>query len=233
MDKGLSITGYKKSGKTTLMLQLSREFKNRGINVSGAKFSHHSLDKNNTDSARISAQTLDFAALTNDQTLMCWSEKKFLPDLLPLMNGDILLVEGGKELGWLPRVLTLREPGEAAELDQGLALATWGTVSTDYLPHFEKIEELADYILPRSFILPGLNCGYCGHETCLELAKKIISRESDHSDCKARNSSLEIKINGQALGMNSFVERVITGSILGMLAELKGYSPGQVEISIK
>jgi molybdopterin-guanine dinucleotide biosynthesis protein B len=32
--------------------------------------------------------------------------------------------------------------------------------------------------------------------------------------------------------MNPFVERVISKSILGMLSELKGYSPGMVEIKI-
>jgi len=232
MNKSLSLVGYKKSGKTTLMLELIRELKKRNIKASAAKFSHHSFDRQDTDTSKISSQAVDLAGLTEKETIFYWSEKKYLPDLLPLMTGDVLLVEGGKKLGWLPRVLILTHPEEAQELDNGLALATWGKVRTNYLPHLDRVEDLADLLLEKGFILPGLDCGSCGHETCAELAGKIVSGVASPGDCLARNTSLEIKVNGKSLGMNPFVERVISKSILGMLSELKGYSPGMVEIKI-
>ncbi|MFN2342489.1 MAG: molybdopterin-guanine dinucleotide biosynthesis protein MobB [Desulfonatronovibrio sp.] len=232
MNKALSIVGYKKSGKTRLMLELIQELKQRGLEVSSAKFSHHSLDKENTDSAKIGAASKDMTALNDHETMFLWNEKKYLPDLLPLMQGDVLLAEGGKSLGWLPRVIILKDPSELEELNNGLALATWGKIKTDHLPHLDNIRELADLVISKGFLLPGLDCGSCGHETCRELARKIVSEKATPASCLAKRSNLEITINGQPLGMNPFVERVICKSIQGMLSELKGYSPGRVEIKI-
>jgi molybdopterin-guanine dinucleotide biosynthesis adapter protein len=232
MNTALSIVGFKKSGKTTLVLDLIRELKKREVKVSAAKFSHHSFDRQNTDTGNISKEAVDLAGISESETFFCWSGKKYLPDLVPLMSGDVLLVEGGKGLGWLPRVLTLKSPEEAVKLDNGLALATFGRVRTDYLPHLDSVAELADLMLEKGFMLPGLDCGSCGHETCSGLAAQIVSGTAGPGDCLARGDSLEIKINGKSLGMNPFVERVISKSILGMLSELKGYSPGKVEISI-
>lgn len=232
MNKALSLVGFKKSGKTTLMLNLIEELKNRNIKVSAAKFSHHRFDQPDTDTARISRQAVDLAGLTKSETMLYWSGEKYLPDLLPLMNGDVLLVEGGKNLGWLPRILILNHPEDAAQLGQELALATWGKVRTDHLPHLENIKDLADLLMTRGFILPGLDCGSCGYETCAGLAAEIIAGRAGQEDCQARKTSLEVKVNGKTLGMNPFVERIISKSILGMLSELKGYSPGKVEIKI-
>ncbi len=232
MNKALSLIGFKNSGKTTLMLNLMQELKNRNIKVSAAKFSHHQFDRSDTDTAMISRQAVDLAGLTQSETMLCWSEKKYLPDLLPLMNGDVLLVEGGKNLGWLPRILMLSHPQEARQLGRELALATWGDVRTDHLPHLENIEELADLLMNRGFILPGLDCGSCGHETCAGLAAQIVAGQASPEDCQARKTSLEVKVNGKTLGMNPFVERIISKSILGMMSELKGYSPGKVELKI-
>ncbi len=232
MNKAISLVGYKKSGKTTLMLELINELSKREIKVSAAKFSHHSFDRQDTDTGKIGSQAVDLAGLTEKETMFYWSGKKYLPDLIPLMTGDVLLVEGGKKLGWLPRVLILNKPEEAADLDNGLALATWGKVRTKYLPHLDRVEDLADLLLHRGFVLPGLDCGSCGNETCAELAAKIVSGLAGPGDCLARSTSLEIKVNGRALGMNPFVERIISRSVLGMLSELKGYSPGRVEIKI-
>ncbi len=232
MHQALSLVGYKKSGKTSLMLELLEEFNRRDIKVSAAKFAHHSFDRQQTDTARISSLARDVAGLTDSETMLCWSGKKYLPDLLPLMEGDVLLVEGGKNLGWLPRVILLNDPDQALELGNGLALATWGRVSTDHLPHIESIAQLADLLLDKGFILPGLDCGSCGHEKCIDLARSIVAENATPDDCLAKKTSLRVNINGKALGMNPFVETIISKSILAMISELKGYSPGRVEITI-
>ncbi|WP_028575064.1 molybdopterin-guanine dinucleotide biosynthesis protein MobB [Desulfonatronovibrio hydrogenovorans] len=232
MNKGVSIVGFKKSGKTTLMLELAREFKKRGSKLSAAKFSHHGFDRQNTDTDLLAGQAVDLAGLSEEQTIFFWQNRKYLPDLLPLMKGDLLLVEGGKKLGWLPRILVLKHPREAEELDYGLAMATWGDIKTAYLPHINRIEELADLIQEKGFILPGLDCGSCGHETCRDLGKRILAGQAGQEDCLAVNSECEIRVNGQIVGMNPFVERIFKKTLQAMLSELKGYSPGRVEIKI-
>jgi len=50
----IGIAGWKKSGKTTLVVRLIEEFARRGLRVSTIKHAHHSfqIDDANTDSAR-------------------------------------------------------------------------------------------------------------------------------------------------------------------------------------
>ncbi|MFW5730715.1 MAG: molybdopterin-guanine dinucleotide biosynthesis protein MobB [Desulfonatronovibrionaceae bacterium] len=233
MNIAAAVVGYKKSGKTTFVLQLIQQLKNNGLEVSAAKFSHHSFDRSDTDTSRISQLSRDMAGLTENESFFYWSEKKYLPDLLPLMNGDILVVEGGKSLGWLPRILVLDSPDQADELGRDLALATWGQVSVPGLLHLENIQDAARLVQDKGFILPGLDCGQCGRESCRELAGQILSGGASPEDCQALQSSLEIMINGRSLGMNHFVSSIIRGSIMGMLSGLKGFAPGEIQINIK
>lgn len=233
MQQALSIVGYKKSGKTTLMLQLLEELSKRDIRASTAKFSHHTFDKENSDTFKFTKMSADTAALNENETLFMWPGKKYLPDLLPLMKGDVLLIEGGKSLTWLPRILILKDPEDAVKLDNGLALATWGKVTHPGIPSINNIQDLADLLLEKGFILPGLDCGSCDHETCLELARQIVRGQATPSECLAKDTAMTVRINNQPLAMNPFVEKIISKAITGMISELKGYSPGQVEIIIK
>ncbi|WP_291321071.1 molybdopterin-guanine dinucleotide biosynthesis protein MobB [Desulfonatronospira sp.] len=233
MIQALSIVGYKKSGKTGLMLKLARELQDRGVKTAAAKFSQHGFDHENTDTAKFSSVVNEVIGLSQEQSFINWKEKKYLPDLIPLLQAGMLLVEGGKHLGWLPRVIILKKPGDAEALDRGLAIATWGKIKTHYLPHAGSIEDLADIARSRAFALPGLDCGTCGREKCLDLAREIVADNARLDDCQALHSRMKITVNNQALAMNPFVERIITRSILGMLSELKGYTPGKINISIE
>ena len=233
MIQALSIVGYKKSGKTGLMLKLAKELQKRDINVAAAKFSHHGFDQDNTDTAQMSSVVREVIGLSGEQSFFHWQEKKYLPDLIPLLQARMLLVEGGKHLGWLPRVLVLKKPADAEALDRGLAVATWGKIKTHYLPHAGSIQDLADIVQSRGFALPGLDCGTCGRETCLDLAREMVAGKAGIQDCQAMHSRMKVTVNNQELAMNPFVERIITRSIQGMLSELKGYSPGKINISIE
>jgi len=232
MIQASSIVGYKKSGKTGLLIKLARELQNRGVSVAAAKFSEHGFDAQDTDTSRMTGEVSEVIGLSSEQTMCCWSEKRYLPDLIPLLKARFLLVEGGKHLGWLPRIMILKKPSDAEALDNGLALATWGKVKTHYLPHASGVYDLADIVLSRGFALPGLDCSACGRNTCLELAREIVAGKARIRDCQALNSKMRIMVNDQELAMNPFVEKIISKSILGMLSELKGYSPGKVTISI-
>ncbi len=233
MIQALSIVGFKKSGKTGLLVDLAKELQKRDLQVGAAKFSEHGFDAPDTDTSRMSEVVQEVIGLSGSQSMFHWGEKKYLPDLIPLLKSRILLVEGGKQLGWLPRVLILKKPADAEALDNGLALATWGKIKTHYLPHAASIEDLADIVQSRGFVLPGLDCGACGRNTCRDLGAEIVSGKALVHDCQALNSRIKIRVNDQELAMNPFVERIISKSIQGMLSELKGYSPGRVHISIE
>ncbi len=224
--KAVGIIGYKKTGKTTLAVSLASELTSRGLRVAAAKFTHHAFDRADTDTAKLAEVCSAVMGLSENQTQMVWNDKRHLPDLLPLVSADVLIVEGGKSLGWLPRVLLLRSAGEADELGRDLALATYGGVGAAGLHSVSAVSELADIVLAKGFALPGLDCGACGLESCRALAERMAAGTADDLRCKASHGGLRISVGGTTLAMNPFVASIVRGSIMGMLGQLKGYAPG-------
>lgn len=229
----VALVGYKKSGKTTLAAQLARHLSESGYSVSAAKFSHHSLDKADSDTEQLARSCTAVAGLGEGESSLYWNAPKYLPDLLPLMRADVLLVEGGKHLGYLPRIVLPRSAPEIDELDQGLAVGTWGEIHSNRLPVLNDIPHLARLVLDRGFLLPGLDCSACGREDCAGLAREIVAGEASFEACEAVRRDLEIRVNGQPLPMNPFVRSIIAGAVEGMLSNLKGFAPGKLDIHME
>jgi molybdopterin-guanine dinucleotide biosynthesis protein B len=166
--------------------------------------------------------------------------------MIPLIQADILLVEGGKHLGWLPRILCLRssdetEADERDKLDRGLAFAVWGRVAAPGLPHFSggpsvedgTLDALATLVQEKAFMLPGLDCSACGRESCAILAAESGAGRAGMEACAALRAEVEVLINGQPLGLNAFAARVVAGALRGMLREMKGFAPGEVTLTMR
>ena len=103
MFKAVSVVGFKKSGKTTLVLELARELTARGRKVAAVKFTHHGLDLDGTDTSRFAQECVSVAGIGPKTTTLLWNSARQLQDIFPLLGADIVLVEGGKSLTWLPR----------------------------------------------------------------------------------------------------------------------------------
>jgi len=233
--KAVSIVGPKNSGKTTLGLKLAKHFKEKGLTVAAAKFSHHGMNwQQDTDTAKY-AETCDaVAGLGPSETFVHWTDKRFLPDILPLLTADVLIVEGGKSLGYLPRILCL-----SGDLSDGtdwlvpeLAIASYGDETVDGVTAMDTIEELADTVLEKGFFLPGMDCETCGRPDCKGLAIDIVKGTTTTKACLALHNTISVDINGAAVGMKPFVEDIISASIREMLRTLKGYSPGKATIKL-
>ena len=106
--QAIGIIGFSNSGKTTLISRLSECLEARGLRVAIAKHTHHELDKPDTDTALLMSPKRTIVGLSNTkdgkgEAMIHWGHPCFLRDLVPLLDADILLVEGGKAIGWLPR----------------------------------------------------------------------------------------------------------------------------------
>ena len=241
--RAMAIVGFGKSGKTTLVSALADSLEARGLRVAVAKSAGHALDKADTDTAKCMKPGRTVLAVGRGgagESMIHWGELKHLADLVPLVEADILLVEGGKSLGWLPRVLCLKDASEREALDCGLAVASWGNVSASGLPALgtdgalAELAALTDLVLERAFLLPGLDCGACGEAGCAGLAQKIVGGGRRPDDCAALSGSLAVSVNGHPVGLNPFTARMLAGGIKGMLSALKGYAPGgTVHIELK
>lgn len=54
--KAVQLVGYKNSGKTHLMIRLCTLLKSMGVRVGCIKYSHHSLDRIDSDTDRLSKE---------------------------------------------------------------------------------------------------------------------------------------------------------------------------------
>lgn len=232
--KAVSIVGPKKAGKTTLGLALCAELKQRGIRVSAAKHSNHGFDRQDTDTARYAEHCTGVLGFGPNEAFALWPKVRPLADLLPLMDAEFMVVEGGKYLGWMPRVLVLdEEPAEGLDwLSPELAVAVYGKYEIPGIPNTSDPRELVDIVLERGFVLPALDCEACGRESCKALAAEIVSGQASVNDCVSLESAAEISINGTPLGTNPFVEKMIAATVRGMLSTLKGFAPGKAEIKV-
>jgi molybdopterin-guanine dinucleotide biosynthesis protein B len=231
--RAIAVVGYKKSGKTTLAMELTEALKKLGLTVALAKHSHHGFDeKAETDTARFRSRADMVLGFSPGGSFVSWPGERPLADLTPLVNTDILVLEGGKTLGVMPRIIIAPDEATAVDLDPDLALAVYGDNALGELMATRDIDGLARIAANAGFLLPGLDCGGCGRENCRALAAEIVAGDATEAACVAMNGDLKISINGQPLALNPFIERMLRGGILGMLRELKGFGPGAVDISL-
>ncbi|MFW5735096.1 MAG: molybdopterin-guanine dinucleotide biosynthesis protein MobB [Oceanidesulfovibrio sp.] len=230
--KAAAIVGFKNSGKTTLTLEVARTLKERGLAVAAAKFAHHGFDYAGRDTDRLAAHCTAVAGVSEESSMLIWPGRRRLEDLVPLMRADVLLVEGGKSLDVLPRILVLREESEARDLNPELALGAYGNTPSLGLAHFENPDAVADAILEHGFLLPGLNCEACGRASCHNLAAEIVAGQAESDDCRAFPENLRVECDGKPLPLGPFVASIVGSTIRGLLSELKGYTPGPVTIKL-
>lgn len=232
--RAIAVVGYKKSGKTTLALELAQALRKQGLSVTLVKHSHHGFDeKAETDTARFRESADMVMGFSPGGSFVSWPGERSLAELIPLANTDFLVLEGGKTLGLMPRIIIADDEPTAKDLDPELALAVYGDHALDELMATRDVAGLARIVAKAGFLLPGLDCGGCGRENCRALAVDIVAGDAVLADCKALNNSLRITVGGQPLPANPFVERILRSGILGMLSELKGFAPGPVDIHIE
>ncbi|TET43267.1 molybdopterin-guanine dinucleotide biosynthesis protein B [Candidatus Aerophobetes bacterium] len=237
--KVVGVIGYKGSGKTSLVVGLSRELKKRGYRVATVKHIHGEIDLPQANTAKHGQYTGEVAAISQRESAVFFKRKKSLEDIMGYLEADFVLVEGFKSERTYPKVVCLREKDEAKDLFDGLQILVAMLSPKKLRPGLpvlrilEDVERIADIIEKRAFKLPNLNCRACGYETCYELAKEIIKGNKTDKDCPPLNPSTEVRLGGKILPMNPFVDRIVKSTIKGVISSLKGFRKGRIEIKIE
>lgn len=235
--RAIGVVGYRKTGKTTLVVALARELIERGYHVATVKHASGGLDLLEGDTARHRAAVEQVGAVSPGESAVFLRGARSLEEILSHLNADFVLIEGFKEEKTFPRVVCLSGREEDQALFDGLALGAVGQESTRgmEIPVFDPERELgaiADLVEEQAFKLPNLNCGGCGYETCYDLACAIMEGKRSVADCVSLHPSAEIRIDGALMAINPFIGRVVARTIEGMLSELKGFKQGAIEIKI-
>ena len=161
------VTGWKNSGKTTLVTNLVQEFVRRGLRVSTVKHAHHDfdIDKPATDSFRHRQAGASEVLIVSGHRwalmheLRGDAEPELEAALGRLSSCDLILVEGYKREAH-PKIEVRRKSARATEplapADPSiLAVAADHPTETGALPFFDldDVAAIADFITART--LPG------------------------------------------------------------------------------
>lgn len=98
----------------------------------------------------------------------------------------------------------------------------------------EREDVLVEKILNRGYLLPGLDCGACGFESCRDMGVNILRGRKSVDSCITMNSrDIKVEVDGQPLNLNPFVQDIVKSTITGLLSNLKGYHKGEIKIKFK
>ncbi|SHH28886.1 molybdopterin-guanine dinucleotide biosynthesis protein B [Cognatishimia maritima] len=163
--KVFGITGWKNSGKTTLVTKLLREISGRGYTVSTIKRTHHNvdLDSPGTDSFKHREAGAQEVMLASDQRYAIMKElitRASLPDLIARMAPvDLLLVEGFKTEPH-PKIECHRDGGKQPLISAGnqtiVAVATQTQIDIA-VPQLDldNVQQIADFIIEHVGLTGG------------------------------------------------------------------------------
>lgn len=156
--KILKIVGFKKSGKTSLIEALSREFTGRGFRVAALKTtSHdHEFDRPDTDTWRYRKAGCESAALVSPNEFVCHAagvdnkQRLRIYDIL-YEDIDLLLMEGTGDFE-APMIECVKTPDEKRYVDnyEILAIVAEREIKSSirqFTPN--SIAEIADFIIEK------------------------------------------------------------------------------------
>jgi molybdopterin-guanine dinucleotide biosynthesis protein B len=161
--KIFGIAGFKNAGKTTLVVELIKEFRQRGLRVATVKHAHHEFDidhpgKDSHQHREAGAEEVIVASSKRWAHIRELDEaaEPSLDELLQhLGDVDLVLIEGYKH-GVHPKLELRRTGRDAEELagkDESIrAVVNDGPAETAGLPLFERtnVTGIADFILQEA-----------------------------------------------------------------------------------
>jgi molybdopterin-guanine dinucleotide biosynthesis protein B len=233
--KAVGVVGYKKSGKTTLVMKLSQELSQMGYSVAILKHVSGTIDFPNTDTSKCRTHASFVSAISPKESEIIVKGSKRIEDILTYVDCDIVLIEGFKKEKSFPKIVCVLQPDDEKKLCDGLELciASFNKNIAEFsIENDDHVKKMAEMVCEKSFKLPSLNCGHCGYETCFELAKEIVKGKKSIANCVSLNPPISIKVDGVEFPLNPFMSTLFKNSFSAMLSSLKGFKKGRIEIDI-
>ena len=233
--KAVGVIGYKKSGKTTVVMRLSQELSRMGYSVAILKHASGDIDFPSSDTSKFRAHAAFVSAISSKESEIILKGRKRIEDILTYVDCDIVLIEGFKKEKTFPKIVCIRNKGEESELFDGLQLFTASfseDISEFSIENDDHVKKMAAIVSEKSFKLPNLNCGHCGYESCFVLAKEIVKGKKSIANCVSLNPPISIKVDGAEFPLNPFMSNLFKNSFSAMLSSLKGFKKGRIEIDI-
>ena len=210
----VSIVGYKKSGKTTLVEKMIPIIKSKGYKFGVLKYTGEGLPQEgeSKDTAKFRAAGAEMVGLCGEDhfSLFKAGGRPALPlDRLAAFffpEADLILTEGFKKQPF-PKIALLSDGQEEILLAEvkGVVLATVGPRAVrDDLPHFQPGE-----------------------------AERIVTFLEQRFLRERNEPRIRVWLDGKRIPMKDFVQDIIIRGIMGMVGTLKGFLPARrVDITL-
>ena len=255
------IVGFQRHvGKTSTSVSLIGEFKKRGFRVAAIKHAHKYEEEYDTqgvldskDTQRCLEAGADVCGALTDRSFVLITPETSLERALDMIDpfADIVILEGFREEKY-PRIIAAETADQVFDLfTEDLVIAIVGMITENDaekervretypdIPIVSKADELANLVLSR-FVDEVINrlerktCAACGYPNCDEYAKALIRGEAKLTACPQNAAQTVLYVNGRKVVINPFVQRIISGTIRGMLSTLKNIeNPEEISIHIK
>lgn len=229
--KIVAVAGTKNTGKTTLVTRLVNELVNRGFKVGTVKHTHVRLDLEGKDTWKHRKAGANIVVgAGGDETFFIKNQNMSLEEIISsvecIYEPDFLVLEGYKPANYL-KIST-------SPLEDPFTLTQVDAMNLDE----ETIKNLVDLIEERSYgKIANMNCGECGYENCKEMALAMVRGEATEDLCiMKKTSEVMLKINGNFVPLNPFVNKFIKNTFLGMMSALKieeHGEPQKIELQIQ
>ncbi len=213
--KILAVVGTKNTGKTTLVTMIVKEMVNRGYKVATIKHTHHDFDLEGKDTWKHREAGAEMVVGSGESTFFIVNEQLPLEKILKIIGNtqelDYVVIEGFKFSNY-PKIST-------TEIEDDFTITNIDVFKANP----EDIVSLVDLVEKRTYdLIPGADCGECGFEDCLEMAKAIVKGDASEESCKMRKlREVELYIGDVKIPLNPFVQDFIKKSVMGMISTLK------------
>ncbi len=148
--KVLSVVGYSKAGKTTLIERIVPILKNKGLKILVVKHAlDFEMDREGKDSWRIFNAGADVAIASKDKLAFVSRIGDDLDEICSIFNFYDLIITEGFNRACKDRIVVLRDPEEIENFRCGRILAVVCDESVEGFRTFgfDRIEDLAEVIL--------------------------------------------------------------------------------------
>jgi molybdopterin-guanine dinucleotide biosynthesis protein MobB len=173
----IAISGFAKSGKSSLISLIIRNFSKRGIEACVIKRAEE-IEIMKHEAEFIESGAKGVFVISPDVSLAVFNRKIGPEEIPALISCDFLLLEGFKG-DPLPRIVIANDEENASKLVDEWTLAITSlqtTLNVGKIP-FVPPQEIPEFLLDKSPYFPlWTNCGLCGFQNCIAFLRNSMSK---------------------------------------------------------
>jgi molybdopterin-guanine dinucleotide biosynthesis protein MobB len=234
--KVVGVIGYHNAGKTSVVEDLIKYLKEKGLSVSTAKSSTHEINPDK-DTERHFAMGAE-KVVGVDPNLFHILKKK--GDLFrELLGCDYAILEGFKKRRGYMKVLVAQDEKDLELVDDYTFIVTGNEELEEAAQRkgavfikdshrlYEKIESSAFRKLPEE------NCKRCGRRKCSELAREIFEGTAKDAECTHLTDQVLLEVDGKAVTLSPFVQDVVDKTVRGLVGTLRNGEGKEIRLELR